>query len=80
MLWLEFIDMPVFSDSILKALSNAHQISIRGMLCLLSCALSNEPVITDLQLEWRSWGAILMLCVEDHTGAGWLFLCFLCII
>lgn len=51
MLWLEFIGMPVFSDSVLKAPLNAHHISIRGMLCLLSCALLNESVITSLQLS-----------------------------
>lgn len=66
--------MPVFSDSVLKALLNAHQISIRGMLYLLSCALSNESVITNLQPEWRSWEVILCrVYLQSHRGAGWFF-------
>lgn len=59
--------MPVFSDSVLKAPLNAHHISIRGMLCLLSCALLNESVITSLQPECRSGGAILMQSVPTRS-------------
>lgn len=59
--------MSVFSDSVLKRLLNANQISIREMLCLLSCALSNESVITNLQPECRSWEAILVQCVPTKS-------------